>query len=122
LTVFGSGAQTRSWGYVDDIIEGLSRLFWRDNVTYAGPVNIGNDREVSVIDVAKFVAGLIPGTTIEFAPPAVQDPSNRRPDLAIANRLIPGWKCSTAYEEGVKRTLDWFSQRADALAARKSVA
>ena len=52
ITVYGDGSQSRSWGYVDDIVEGLARLFWRDNLDYIGPVNIGNGKEICVIDVA----------------------------------------------------------------------
>ena len=48
ITIHGSGQQSRSWGYVSDIVEALERYFWRDDVTYQGPVNIGSDREVSV--------------------------------------------------------------------------
>ena len=68
ITIYGSGQQSRSWGYVSDIVEALERYFWRDGVTYAGPVNIGSDREVSVKAVADYVAGLVAGTTIEFLP------------------------------------------------------
>ena len=109
VTVYGDGLQSRSWGYVDDIIEGLSRLFWRDAVNYLGPVNIGNDREIPVIDVARYVCDLVPGARIKYAPPAPQDPTNRRPDLTLANKLLPGWRCRTEYEQGVKQTLDWFA-------------
>ena len=77
ITIHGTGQQSRSWGYVSDIVEALERYFWRDDVTYAGPVNIGSDREVSVKEVADYVAGLLAGTTIEFLPPAPHDPTNR---------------------------------------------
>lgn len=108
LMVYGDGQQSRSWGYVDDIVEGLERFFWRDKFDYKGPLNIGNDREISVLDVAKYVQTLVPGTTIEFAPPVPQDPTNRRPDLTIARRILPGWECKIPYEDGVKMTMEWF--------------
>jgi UDP-glucose 4-epimerase/UDP-glucuronate decarboxylase len=111
ITIYGDGLQSRSWGYVEDIIEALARFFWRDPVTHVGPLNIGNDREISVIDVARYVAGLVPGSRIEFLPPTPQDPTNRRPDLTLANRVLPGWKCGVEYEEGVRLTLDWFKDR-----------
>lgn len=111
LTVFGDGQQSRSWGYVDDLMEGIVRLFWRDPIDYVGPVNIGNDREVSVLGIAEYVASLVPGAKIEFAPPVAQDPTSRRPDLTLARRLLPGWDCRISYEEGIGRTLDWFAQR-----------
>ncbi len=108
LTVYGDGLQTRSWGYVDDITEALERLFWRDKIEYVGPINIGNDREITVLDTAKFVASLVPGAQIEFKPAAPQDPTNRRPDLTVAKSLLPGWNPIISYEEGVKMTLNWY--------------
>lgn len=111
ITIYGDGKQSRSWGYVDDVVEGLSRLFWRDKFDYIGAVNIGNDREIPVIEVAEYVATLVPGTRIEFHPPVPQDPTNRRPDLTLANRLLPGWTCHTPYEEGVRLTMDWFREK-----------
>lgn len=108
ITIFGDGRQSRSWGYVDDIIDGLERLFWLDNFDYVGPVNIGNDREIPVLEVAQHIAGLIPGTTIVHGDPVPQDPTNRRPDLTLSRKLLPDWYCKVAYEEGVLRTLRWF--------------
>ncbi|CAN7578282.1 NAD-dependent epimerase/dehydratase family protein [Phenylobacterium sp. LjRoot219] len=108
LTIFGDGAQTRSWGYIDDIAEALERYFWRDGVDFAGPLNIGNDREISVLEVARYVQGFFPGTPIVHLAPAPQDPSNRRPDLTTARRVLPGWRCAVPYEEGVVRTIAWF--------------
>lgn len=111
ITIYGDGRQSRSWGYVDDVIEGLERFFWRDPIDQPGPVNIGNDREIPVIDVARYVAGLVPGSRIVHLDRAPQDPTNRRPDLHVANRLLPGWVCHVPYETGVRRTLDWFATR-----------
>lgn len=109
ITIYGDGLQTRSWGYSSDIIEGLARLFWRDNFDYVGPVNIGNDREIPVLDVARYIAALVPGSRIEFLPPPPQDPTNRRPDLTLARRLLGGWECVVPYEQGVTLTLEWFA-------------
>jgi nucleoside-diphosphate-sugar epimerase len=108
LTVYGGGLQSRSWGYVDDIVEALARFFWRDDIRHRGPLNVGNDREIPVIDIARHIQRLVPGTTIKFMPPVPQDPTNRRPDLTIAKTVLPGWKAKIPYEEGVRRTLEWF--------------
>jgi nucleoside-diphosphate-sugar epimerase len=108
LTVYGDGLQSRSWGYVDDIIEGLARFFWRDDIRYRGPLNVGNDREIPVIDIARHIQKLVSGITIKFMPPVPQDPTNRRPDLTIAKAVLPGWSAEIPYEEGVRRTLEWF--------------
>lgn len=115
ITVYGDGLQTRSWGYIDDIIAGLRRFFWEDDHGYSGPVNIGNDREVSVLDTARFVASLRPGARIEFCAPMPQDPTNRRPDLTLASRILPGWSCAVPYERGIKMTMDWYLQNERAL-------
>lgn len=108
ITVYGDGSQTRSWGYIDDIIVGLKRFFWEDAHSHRGPLNIGNDREVSVLETAQYVASLFPGAELEFCEPVPQDPTNRRPDLTLANRVIPGWRCSIPYEEGIRLTLAWY--------------
>ncbi len=111
LTVYGDGSQGRSWGYVDDIVEALSRYFWRDELTYVGPLNIGNDREISVIDVARYIEKLVPGTRIKFCPPVPQDPTNRRPDLTLCRKVLPGWEANVSYEDGVRMTLEWFRDK-----------
>lgn len=108
ITVYGSGQQTRSWSYVSDIMDALERYFWLDGVDYGGPVNIGNDREVSVLAIARYIAELVGGASIEFRPPVPHDPSNRCPDLTVAQRLLPGWQCQVPYEQGMRRTLQWF--------------
>ena len=109
ITVYGDGEQSRSWVHIDDIIEGLERLFWRDRFDYRAPINIGNDREISVIEVARYVRDLVPGSRIVHVDPAPQDPTNRCPDLTLTRRLIPGWTCRVPYEVGVKMTLNWFA-------------
>ncbi len=114
LTIYGDGSQKRSWGYIDDIIDALERFFWRDNVTHKGPLNIGNDREIAVIDVANFITRLVPGSRIRFCPPVPQDPTNRCPDLTLCNQVLPGWSANISYEEGVGRTLEWFRMQISA--------
>lgn len=111
ITVHGDGTQTRSWGYIDDIMEGFERFFWRDSFHHDGPVNIGNDREISVLEVARYVCDLVPGSRIVHVDPMPQDPTNRCPDLTVARRLLPGWRCHIPYETGVKMTIEWFAER-----------
>jgi nucleoside-diphosphate-sugar epimerase len=108
ITVYGDGSQTRSWGHIDDIVEALERYFWRDGTDYPGPLNIGNDREISVIEVAEFIQSHFPKSPIVHLPPVVQDPTNRRPDLTLCNKILPGWACAIPYEEGVMLSTEWF--------------
>ena len=114
LTIYGDGMQSRSWGYVDDIVDALERYFWLDNISYVGPLNVGNDREIPVLEVAQYVARLVPGTEIRFCPPIPQDPTNRRPDLTLCRKILPGWEAKVSYEEGVERTLNWFREQVQA--------
>ncbi|MEQ1956743.1 NAD-dependent epimerase/dehydratase family protein [Mesorhizobium yinganensis] len=108
IVVYGDGSQSRSWGYIDDIIDALERYFWLDGINFSGPLNIGNNREISVIDVALYVQSLFPQVEIQFGPPVAQDPTNRCPDLTRARQVLPGWHCKVSYEIGIGLTLDWF--------------
>jgi nucleoside-diphosphate-sugar epimerase len=108
IEIYGDGSQTRSWGYVDDIVDGFEQFFWQTDIDYNGPLNIGNDTEVTVLEIAHFVRDLVPGSRIVFVDPVPQDPSNRRPDLTLANQHLPGWSCKTDYKAGIKQTLEWF--------------
>jgi len=105
ITVYGDGSQTRSLCYVEDLIEGILRLL---AVDYAEPVNIGNDREYTIVQLAEEVrkaAGS--GSEIEFRPMPEDDPRQRRPDIGLARRLL-GWEPKVSLEEGLPPTLDWF--------------
>lgn len=111
ITVYGDGLQSRSWGFVEDIVDALERFWWLDGSEFGGPLNVGNDREISVLAVAEYVAKHFPGSPVVHAPPTPQDPTNRCPDLTLANATIPGWSCKVRYEEGVDRTIEWFRRR-----------
>jgi dTDP-glucose 4,6-dehydratase len=105
LTVHGDGTQTRSVGFVSDLVEGIWRLL-RSNA--ALPVNLGNPEEVSVLDLAKMVAR-IAGTDpeIKFVERPVDDPTVRRPDIGRARELL-GWEPQVSLEEALERTVSWF--------------
>lgn len=112
VTILGDGTQSRSWGYIDDILEGLTRFFWRDEFAYDGPLNIGNDREISVLEIARYISTQIGTGQIVHKDPLPQDPTNRCPDLTIARAILPGWECQVLYEEGVMRTAQWYREGA----------
>ena len=105
LTVFGDGSQTRSFCYVDDLIEGIYRLLMSD---YALPVNIGNPDEISLLDFANEIIDLT-GTKqkIVFKPLPVDDPKQRQPDITKAKELL-GWQPKISRREGLKRTYEYF--------------
>jgi UDP-glucuronate decarboxylase len=107
LTVFGDGSQTRSFCYVDDMIDGLIRLMSSpDEIT--GPVNLGNPAEFTMLELAKQVLALADGDSpIEHRPLPPDDPVRRRPDIGRARELL-GWEPTVPLEEGLKRTVDYF--------------
>jgi dTDP-glucose 4,6-dehydratase len=107
LTVAGDGSQTRSIQYVDDLVEGCMRLL---RSALAGPVNIGNPREVSISELATLVRALT-GTTgpVVHVPRPEDDPSVRRPDISLASAEL-GWTPQVDLADGLRRTIDWFRE------------
>jgi dTDP-glucose 4,6-dehydratase len=105
LTVFGDGSQTRSFCYVDDLVEGIYRLLLSD---YHLPVNIGNPDEISLKDFAEEIIALT-GTsqTIIYKPLPVDDPKQRQPDIGLAKSLL-NWTPQVSRKEGLKITYDYF--------------
>jgi dTDP-glucose 4,6-dehydratase len=105
LTVTGDGTQTRSACFVDDLVDGMIHLM---NSEVAGPVNLGNPEEVSVLELAGRIRVAV-GTAapIEFVPRPPDDPSVRRPDVSLAGELL-GWQPTTSLDDGLKRTVEWF--------------
>jgi len=105
LTVFGDGSQTRSFCYVDDLVEGIYRLLLSD---YHQPVNIGNPDEISLKDFAEEIIALT-GTTqkIVYKPLPVDDPKQRQPDITKAKNIL-GWEPKVKRKEGLKITYDYF--------------
>jgi len=105
MTVFGDGSQTRSFCYVDDLVEGIHRLLMSD---YTQPVNIGNPNEISLKDFAEEVLKLTgSGVKIIYKPLPVDDPKQRQPDIKKA-RTILGWEPKVDRAEGLKKTYDYF--------------
>lgn len=107
LTVFGDGSQTRSFCYVDDLVEGIYRLLLSD---YAYPVNIGNPDEITIAEFAEEIISLT-GTSqkVIYKPLPVDDPKQRQPDISRA-RSILGWEPRVSRSEGLKITYDYFKR------------
>ena len=107
ITVFGDGSQTRSFCYVDDLIEALVRLQKSpDDLT--GPVNIGNPEELSIIALAKMIIQLTKSRSeIVFKPLPLEDPRQRRPDISLAKKQL-NWEPLVKLEEGLRQTIAYF--------------
>jgi len=105
ITVHGDGSQTRSVGYVGDLVEGIVRLLDSDLVD---PVNLGNPEEVTVLDLARTVCRVVGvEPDIRFVERPVDDPTHRKPDISRARELL-GWEPAVPLEEALRRTVAWF--------------
>ena len=113
LTVFGDGTQTRSFCYVDDLVEGIMRLTQAD---WHDPLNLGNPEEFTILELAQMVIELTKSASrVAFQPLPQDDPKQRRPDLARAKALLR-WEPRVPLREGLPKTVAWFK---DALEVRR---
>ncbi len=110
LTIYGDGSQTRSFCYVDDLVEGIFRLLMRTDYPY--PVNLGNPDEVSILTFAQEVLALVPESrsTLTFLPLPEDDPKVRRPDISLARELLD-WEPKVPRREGIAKTIAYFRQK-----------
>ena len=108
LSVFGDGSQTRSFCYVDDLVEGIYRLLLSD---YVYPVNLGNPQEITVKEFAEEILLLVKGSKskIAYHPLPEDDPKQRRPDISIAQKIL-NWEPKVDRKEGLTRTDEYFKQ------------
>ncbi len=109
LTVYGEGSQTRSFCYVDDLIEGFIRLMAQTETV--GPMNIGNPGEFTMLQLAELTIKTVGGKSkIIHKPLPADDPKQRRPDISLAKRIL-NWEPKVPLEEGLKRTVTYFKTR-----------
>ena len=109
VTVYGDGSQTRSFQYIDDLIDGLWRLMGARGVH--DPVNIGNPNEMTLVALARRILSLTGSTSsLVFEPLPVDDPKVRQPDITRARRLL-GWTPRVDVDEGLRLTIAWFQQQ-----------
>jgi dTDP-glucose 4,6-dehydratase len=114
LTVYGRGTQTRSLCYVDDLVRGIVAMLDCD---VAGPVNLGNPEELTVLEIAELVLAITGSNSgIEFHPLPVDDPSRRCPQIGLAIQRL-GWTPQVSAEEGLSRTVGYFRSQADEVLA-----
>ncbi len=110
LTVYGKGEQTRSFCYVDDLIEALIRMMATDS-SVTGPVNLGNPGEFTIGELAEMVIANTQGSSgIEYLPLPPDDPTRRQPDITRARQIL-GWEPTVSLEAGLAKTLEYFRQR-----------
>ncbi|MDR1335947.1 MAG: SDR family oxidoreductase [Tannerella sp.] len=110
ITIYGDGSQTRSFQYIDDLVEGLMRMMKTDD-SFTGPVNIGNPGEFSMLQLANEVIRLTGSkSSITFKPLPSDDPKQRRPDIFLAFEKLNGWKPTVKLEEGLVKTIAYFDR------------
>ncbi|MBN2361272.1 MAG: SDR family oxidoreductase [Deltaproteobacteria bacterium] len=106
ITVFGDGSQTRSFCYVDDLVEGMVRMM--DQQGFIGPVNLGNPRETTILELAQQIIRLLGSrSTIVHRPLPQDDPTRRRPDISLARERLD-WAPQVDLDTGLTRTIDYF--------------
>jgi UDP-glucuronate decarboxylase len=109
ITVFGDGSQTRSFCYVDDLIDGLIRMMNGPD-DFTGPVNIGNPNEFSILELAEKVITMTGSTSkIDYRPLPEDDPLQRQPNIDLAKKRL-GWEPKTQLKEGLKQTIAYFKE------------
>jgi UDP-glucuronate decarboxylase len=107
ITIYGDGSQTRSFCYVDDLVEGLIRLMESDEEV-TGPVNLGNPGEFSIKELAEKVVSLVDnGSKIVYEPLPKDDPTRRQPDISQARKVL-GWEPNISLDEGLPKTVKFF--------------
>ena len=107
ITIYGDGKQTRSFQYVDDLVEGMIRMMASENFT--GPVNLGNAREFTMLELAELVLKMTNSKSkIIFTPLPSDDPKQRKPDITLAKEKLNGWEPKIRLEEGLIDTIKYF--------------
>lgn len=108
LTIYGDGTQTRSFQYVDDLVEGIVRMMNSDD-DFTGPINIGNPDEFSMLELARIIIRMTGSSSkIVHMPLPGDDPKQRRPDISLAKEKLGGWEPTVTLEDGLKKTIAYF--------------
>ncbi len=108
ITIYGDGLQTRSFQYVDDLIEGMVRMM-ESPCGFLGPVNLGNPDEYTMCELAEIIIRLTGShSKIVYCPLPYDDPKQRKPDITLAREKLGGWQPSVPLEDGLKRTIAYF--------------
>ncbi len=112
LTMYGDGSQTRSFCYIDDLLDGLIGLMEFPDTKFTGPVNLGNPDEITILRLAELIKSLTgSGSEIAFGPLPADDPKQRQPDIGLAQEKL-SWRPSMPLKEGLSKTIEYFSKYA----------
>ena len=110
ITIFGDGTQTRSFQYVDDLLEGMVRMM-NTGDDFQGPVNIGNPNEFTMLELAQHIIELTNSQSkIVYLPLPQDDPSQRQPDITLAKQMLDNWEPKVQLQEGLTKTIEYFDQ------------
>jgi UDP-glucuronate decarboxylase len=110
ITMYGDGSQTRSFQYVDDLVEGMLRMMQAD-ANFVGPVNLGNPNEFTMLQLAKTIINLTGSkSNIVFMPLPLDDPQQRQPNIELAKEKLNGWEPKIQLEEGLVKTIAYFEE------------
>lgn len=108
ITIYGNGNQTRSFQFIDDLIEGIVRVMHTDS-SFIGPINIGNPYEISILNLAKIIINKVKSSSnIIFKELPNDDPERRCPDISLARKVLTGWNPQIGINEGLERTIAYF--------------
>jgi UDP-glucuronate decarboxylase len=107
ITIYGDGSQTRSFGYVDDLVDGMLAMMDAPD-SFIGPVNLGNPNEFTMLELAKLVIELTGSKSkIKHLPRPTDDPSQRKPDIALAKKHL-NWEPKVQLHDGLTKTIEYF--------------
>ncbi|MDR0667397.1 MAG: SDR family oxidoreductase [Prevotellaceae bacterium] len=111
ITIYGDGRQTRSFQYIDDLVEAMIRMMATPD-DFIGPLNVGNPVEFTILELAEKIIRLAGARSkITFRPLPADDPKQRRPDIALAKKALNGWQPTIPLDEGLTRTMTYFTHR-----------
>ncbi len=109
ITIYGEGEQTRSFQYVDDLIDGMMRMM-SSNVAFTGPVNLGNPNEFTILELAKMIIEMTQSKSkLVYKDLPMDDPHQRKPNIDLAKANLGGWEPTIQLREGLRRTIDYFA-------------
>ena len=119
ISVFGDGSQTRSFCYVDDMVEGIIRMM-NTPKGFTGPVNLGNPSEVSILELGRLIIAITGSSSRMIYKPLPQDdPERRRPNITLAQEKL-GWEPTVALEDGIRKTIEYFEEIIKAQEGKKA--